>query len=354
MRFAFASTLAGLSWGGSEELWSRTAARLLERGHEVRVIDSRPAGDPPARLLELVEKGARRSRLWGAARADLVLVSMGYATDDLRLARVLRRLKIPYALLVQCVSADDWITEARLDDLRRIFLGARRVFVISRENREILERQLAMRLPRASTVDNPLAIAPASPLPWPAAGDGALHLACVGRLHCRSKGQDLILDVLARDRWRRRRIRVTFWGEDQGNREQLKALVRRRGLSDSARFAGFSARPEEIWREAHGLLLPSRYEGMPIVTVEAMYCGRVPIVTACGRNPEWVEEGVTGFLAPAATADLLDEALERAWRARDRWPEIGEGASRAIRARYDARPVETFAGLLEDLAGSPP
>jgi hypothetical protein len=36
MKVAFVSTMAGLAWGGSEELWSRTAMRLCGLGHEVQ------------------------------------------------------------------------------------------------------------------------------------------------------------------------------------------------------------------------------------------------------------------------------------------------------------------------------
>src|SRR5208283_3407857 len=35
MRFVFISAMAGVPWGGSEELWSRAALRLHQEGHEV-------------------------------------------------------------------------------------------------------------------------------------------------------------------------------------------------------------------------------------------------------------------------------------------------------------------------------
>ena len=35
MRIAFISTMDGLPWGGSEELWSQAATRLLADGHDV-------------------------------------------------------------------------------------------------------------------------------------------------------------------------------------------------------------------------------------------------------------------------------------------------------------------------------
>jgi hypothetical protein len=37
MRIAFYSTMGGMPWGGSEELWSRAAKVLLARGHQVCV-----------------------------------------------------------------------------------------------------------------------------------------------------------------------------------------------------------------------------------------------------------------------------------------------------------------------------
>lgn len=353
MRFAFASTLSGLPWGASEELWSQTARYLLDRGRNVVLLDSRAPEDLPPRLRSLVDRGARTSRLWGGLRASLILVSVSYATDDLRLVRWLRALGLPYALLVHCVSEDDWITSARWVEHCKAYENARSVFFVSENNRRIVERQLARPLGRALIVDNPPAVKPEQPLPWPE-GDSShrLRLACVGRLHCRSKGQDLILDVLRRGRWRGRDVLVTFWGEDQGNRRQLEDLTRRHGLEGKVRFRGHTETPLDIWRRSHGLLLPSRYEGMPMVTAEAMFCGRVPVVTACGRNVDWVEDGTTGFLSPAATADLLDATLERAWRERTTWRDLGLRASARIRRVYDPHPVETFADLLTDLARS--
>ena len=58
MRFAFFSTMDSQPWGGSEELWSRAAVRLLASGHEVAFNYPRwPAQPEP--LKRLVAAGAR-------------------------------------------------------------------------------------------------------------------------------------------------------------------------------------------------------------------------------------------------------------------------------------------------------
>jgi hypothetical protein len=67
-------------------------------------------------------------------------------------------------------------------------------------------------------------------------------------------------------------------------------------------------------------------------------------------EPEWVEEGKTGFLAEAPTVHHLRFALERAWENRHRWAEMGEAARAACLAKRDPDPVGTLLGLLCEAA----
>ncbi|WP_144439443.1 glycosyltransferase family 4 protein [Geminocystis sp. NIES-3709] len=42
--------------------------------------------------------------------------------------------------------------------------------------------------------------------------DGYFKLACVARLWILDKGQDILLNVLAQDKWRERNLKVSFFG----------------------------------------------------------------------------------------------------------------------------------------------
>jgi glycosyltransferase involved in cell wall biosynthesis len=175
-------------------------------------------------------------------------------------------------------------------------------------------------------------------------------LACVARIHFLSKSQDLIVRVLRQPKWRARPLTVTLYGSDDGSAAQLQQLIDLYGLREQITYAGFADDIEKLWSNHHGLLLPSRLEGNAMSLIESMICGRVPITTKVGRAAELIDDNHSGFLAPAATAELLDEVLERAWQRRHDWQHMGRLAASAIRQRHSLRPAEDFAERLLALA----
>jgi glycosyltransferase involved in cell wall biosynthesis len=122
------------------------------------------------------------------------------------------------------------------------------------------------------------------------------------------------------------------------------------GLGDQLIYGGFADDIEALWSAHHGLLLPSRLEGNALSLIEAMLCGRVPITTNVGRAAEFIEDNQSGFIAPSATADAVDEVLERAWHRRSDWQVMGQRAARAVRERHSLRPAEDFADRILSVA----
>jgi glycosyltransferase involved in cell wall biosynthesis len=118
----------------------------------------------------------------------------------------------------------------------------------------------------------------------------------------------------------------------------------------SVELVGFVDDIEQLWSCYHALVLPSRFEGMPLALVEAMLCGRPCIVTDVGGNPELVRDGVNGFLAKAPTVEFLDEAMNRAWENRHRLREMGQRAAIDVRQWVSPDPTEDFARELIALA----
>nr|WP_242026932.1 glycosyltransferase [Leptolyngbya sp. FACHB-17] len=177
--------------------------------------------------------------------------------------------------------------------------------------------------------------------------DEGFKLACVGRINPISKGQDILFEVLRSSKWKNRPLTVTLFGggEHTETLKRLKTLWELHNIE----FGQFTSNIEEIWATHHGLILPSRYEGLPLVVVEAMLCGRMCIVTDVAGNTELVEDNVNGFVAKAPIPELLDEALERAWQQREFWYEMGQAAAHKVREVIPPDPIAVFAQDLEAL-----
>jgi glycosyltransferase involved in cell wall biosynthesis len=360
--FTFLSTCPE-PWGGSEELWWSAACELRDQGHRVEVLKSNVESDHPrvGRLREIgcrvrdLDRGLaapldrRRRQMLVAAttlvarRPKLAVVCQGRNLDGAHLALLCGWLRIPYVVVSQKATEAQWPADAARPYLVRAFRRARRSVFVSTHNRWLTEQQIGAAIEHAVVLPNPVLAGRDGPLPWPSQ-NGDLRLACVGRLFPSEKGQDILLNVLARERWRERPLHVSFYGEGV-NRKGLEWLAGHLGI-ESVSFDGFSDDIEGIWRSHHALVLPSRAEGLPLTLLEAMSCGRVPIVTDVGGSAEVVEDAATGFVAPSATVDALDNALERAWEVRGDWPAIGEAASRRIAELVPEEPTSPLAALL--------
>lgn len=364
-RFTIVSTCPD-AWGGSEELWAGAARVLAERGHRVSAFKTAlDEAHPRIQLLKSVSCTVRnlrrlpslqplvtRAHIFALAvhltarRPDLVVISQGDNYDGLHFGYLCRKLRIPYALISQKAADHFWPPDKSRRYRREVFEGAARCFFVSEHNRRLTEDQIGVDLTNASIVRNPYLVPAEGPLPWPGRADECLRLACVARLYLLDKGQDILLRVLAREKWKGRSLHVSFFGGGV-NGESLADLASRLGVRQVS-FEGQTEDVPGIWKEHHALVLPSRAEGLPLALVEALMCGRPALVTKVGGNAEVVEDGVNGFLC-SPDEESIDAALEELWARRGELREMGVRAALRIREVVPANPAEDFADALLDL-----
>jgi glycosyltransferase involved in cell wall biosynthesis len=363
-------------WGGSEELWSRTALDLVEQGFLVsasvlewvplhpRVLDLQARGvelwvRPPWYSLRehpwsrLAARGKAPTtyaveRLIAARPPALVVFSDGGAFPPIELLELCVAGRLPFVTIGQSNREELWHTDRIAARYRIALAAARCCCFVSEANRRLAEKQIGGELANAEVVRNPVNLPFDVSLPWPPDSDGELRLACVGRLHPPSKGQDLLFEALAQPQWKDRRWRLHLYGEGSV-RQGLEWLAHRLGLADRVVFAGFAA-VEEIWASNHVLVMPSRLEGLPLAMVEAMLCARPVVATDVAGHAEIVEDGVTGFLADAPTAASMAMALERFWARRGEAEAIGQAGARRIRQLVPPDPARVFSDKLKRLA----
>jgi glycosyltransferase involved in cell wall biosynthesis len=195
------------------------------------------------------------------------------------------------------------------------------------------------------------------PAPAKERGDsGGPVVTVVGRL-CRQKGQDLLVDAWPTIAARHPGARLVLVGDGPDQ----EALAER--LAADPRLAGVSlpgpTSDSGVWYLTSDLIvLPSRWEGMALVPLEAMACGRVVVMTdvAGGREvlpagyPEW---GITPTGDVAGLGDAVNAALT--WRDADPagWGALGLAASEHVAARHSAeQAAEAVSVLCHEVLGS--
>ncbi len=184
-----------------------------------------------------------------------------------------------------------------------------------------------------------------APLPSPLP-EGGFWL-FLGRLRIR-KGVEVLLEAVRRLTGQAARAELWVAGDGE-HRRALEATTRRLGLEGQVRFLGRCDRAvvRGLLAQCRALVVPSIYEGMPLVVLEAMAAGTPVVASAVSGIPEVVHDRVTGWLVPAedpqALADALTEAADPA-EARRR----GEAGRSRLEERF--RPASAVAAWQEALA----
>jgi glycosyltransferase involved in cell wall biosynthesis len=373
MRFAFVSTMTGYPWGGSEELWSQTATKLKRDGHDVQATvayQAQPSdkvtmlakqginvGTYPVRPRGLVNRvitklARRRVRAYSRLKQfkpDLVIISQGHNSGGFDWAKICQEASIPYVVIVQSNSEHMWFYDDEVEDAVAVYRKAQKVYCVSQGNLNLLRVQLSDPISNGEVVWNPYNVSTESVPAWPVR-NGKWKLACVARLEPQAKGQELLLQVLARPEWRARPVELSFFGK--GPHElTLRRLADMLQL-DQVYFRGHVASIEAVWEQNHMLVLPSRWEGLPLALVESMWCGRPAVVTEVAGNTEVCIDNETGFVAPAPTVPLLADTLERAWERREDWQRMGNAARSRAESQIPRDPIALFADHLSSCAQS--
>ncbi|HET9493456.1 MAG TPA: glycosyltransferase [Chloroflexia bacterium] len=142
--------------------------------------------------------------------------------------------------------------------------------------------------------------------PWLRPGQPPVVLA-VGRL-TEQKDFPTLIRAFARVR-QARQARLIILGEGP-DREDLQALTAELGLSDDVSLTGFVDNPYAYLARASLFVLSSRWEGLPTVLIEALYCGVPVVATDCPSGPrEILAGGKYGTLVPMQDVEALAEAI---------------------------------------------
>jgi glycosyltransferase involved in cell wall biosynthesis len=178
-----------------------------------------------------------------------------------------------------------------------------------------------------------------------------ITIGIVGRLEHRRKGQDTFIEAARIALESRKDLLFVIVGherEDIADRERsLHETVQRHGLTKKIEFRGLVPREQmvRVMQELDVLVLCSKQpEGLGIVLLEAMACGKAVISFAEGGPLDVIKDHVNGLLVPPQNVQKLAEAIlevaENHKLRKSLGVEGGKTVERSFRSEMMAKEIE--------------
>jgi glycosyltransferase involved in cell wall biosynthesis len=150
-------------------------------------------------------------------------------------------------------------------------------------------------------------------------------IVALGRLEPQ-KGHRILLEAHARVLREVPRARLVCVGTG-ALAQELRDQTRRLQIDDGVRFVGYQSNVGDWLALADVSVLPSLFEGLPLVAIESLAARRPMVATAVDGTTEVVINERTGLTVPPENAQKLADALVRLLR----HPELRERLARAGR-----------------------
>lgn len=344
---------------------SRASHHLIQEREEIgiqhRWIEADNLYDP-SRTPRAFSNHTEARQVFASVRPDLIIFANGSPFSNLAAEETAAELGLPHLLVTHCVTAA-WAEEhpQLLPRLGNVYQRAHAVIAVCHENLELLRDRFGLPENRGQVIyparrdvfflppDMKARHHIRTELGIPE--DGVVCLTVARMEHM--KGYQYQLQAIAELRRRPSWEKIYFIWAGSGTMEgRLRARLIELGLADHVKFAGERADIQVLFDAADLFVLPSEFEGMPGVIMEAQ-AKRLPVLaSAVSGIPE--EMGNTGKLLPNPRSDptgVIRELVETI----DTWAQdsrlrsrIGSHAAARARALFRAgQMIDKYVGLVE-------
>jgi len=132
--------------------------------------------------------------------------------------------------------------------------------------------------------------------------------------------------------------------------DELQALVKSLGVESSVFMPGYAANPHALMRHAAAFALSSRFEGLPMVLLEALALGCPIVSTDCPSGPaEALAGGKAGVLVPVENPQALADALGHVVSDKAHREDLAARARRRADELSPERALRTWESLLSSV-----
>lgn len=149
-------------------------------------------------------------------------------------------------------------------------------------------------------------------------GESARYIVYLGRIH-KQKGIDNLIYAFNKVCKYYKELKLILIGPDNGYIEKLQSICEYLQIKDRVIWKSSVSENEkyELLSGCEFLVLPSKYELQGIVLAEAMAQGKPVIATNVGGIPDFVKDGVNGFLVPYGDVETLALKMDQLLKNKD-------------------------------------
>jgi glycosyltransferase involved in cell wall biosynthesis len=361
----FLSLMNGAAWGGSEELWFRTALWMSRHGYKVGV-GCYDWPEKQARINELKKAGCcmyvlpNKKGLFKKIAVKKVLNSIPFNEYSLTVINQggweeilhtpftgLYKKLSAYVILNHNYNENAVLSFSKQKLLQQWIAGAKMNFGATQKIFEVIERKFSISIEKKETLVNPVTFEPGMhPAPYPAFENDTCTWVMLAELDTARKAQDILINALSSAKWKKRNWQLHLYGKGK-DKEKLEKLITEQGLENKVFLKGFTNNIKQTLLDSHLLLQCTLIDAMPLSVVEAMATGRSCVVSEVGDMPVWVEDGVNGFVCNEVTQQGIDATLEKCWQQKNNWEAMGRIAFETFLKKYPQPYEERIADILD-------
>ena len=132
-----------------------------------------------------------------------------------------------------------------------------------------------------------------------------------------------------------RQVRFVVVGKGPFSRELDKQICKK-GMQNKFIRLGHVGRSEliRLYQNSTVHVVPSHYEGLPTVLLEAMSCGIPVVATDVGGNSEAISSGINGFIVPPKQPKAMGDLIVRLLNDDILRERIGKAARKTVEEKY--------------------
>ncbi len=357
----------GMNWGGAEtkllelidhmdrERFNTTVCslgmgdRLKTRFDEVGIpfisFERRSRMDP--KLIFDVARLIRKQNI------DVVMTTLFYADVVGALASAISPNKAVFSW--ETISAPEWLLWRRLLPYRFAMRFASKVISVSHATAKWLIDKRGVPENKITVIPYGVNLDEFSPGSNPelreelGIADDTTIIGVVARLHPQ-KGHTYLIEAAKAIIPKFNNVKFVFVGDGE-LRGELEKSVTDAGLDNNFMFLGFRSDVKELLRIFDIFVLPSLYEGLPNVILEAMACSLPVVATAVDGTVELVADEKTGFLVAPKQPMALSEKISALLKDSDKGNAMGKAGRKKVEEEYSLElQVNNFQNLYEKYA----